>query len=151
MNNQTFKKLLSIFVLAIVTPAHAEWKTPTAGEVSELCKLERTNQEDSRTRFALCSMPIKGFIDGYKRGAAKGMRTAFIEDAKNLATVQGIQDLQNRASVLRARSECMPPAATADQVEQVFINFVRQHPELKNSEYPAVLSDAIEEYFCPAR
>lgn len=142
--------MLFLFGQLISANTHAEWKTSAASELATACKSNRRgNEQEVRVHFSLCSMPIKGFLDGYKRGAAKGLLTAFIDDRKNLATTEGINDLQNRIGILRRRSECFPPSATTEQVEEVFLNFLRKHSNRAADPYPDVLSDSIEEYFCP--
>lgn len=129
--------------------ARAEWATPTASEMAQSCNLARDTPANTQKKFALCSMLIKGFTDGYRRGANKGMRTAFTADQANLATTQGIDDLVRRITAIRPRAECIPQAATTEQIEIVFVNYVKEHPSFSHIEYPSVLSGAIEEYFCP--
>lgn len=149
---KTTRKLCFV-VLGLVTAgvAQAEWNMPTAGEMAKACRTNKDTADGARTHFALCSTIVKGFMDGYRRGAARGLRTGFTGDAKNLATIQGVSDAQNRIAVLGPRASCLPAVATTDQVEQVLLNYVESHPTALRHPYPEVLSDAIEEYFCPDR
>jgi len=141
------RRVFIAFCFLLCTNAYAEWATPTAAEIANKCKYT----ENPKSKFALCDAVVKGYVDGYKRGVARGLRSGFIFDKKNLDTSRGIADTFARIAIVTPQATCLPEAATTEQIEIVLVNYVDLHPKRGNDPYPTVLSDAIEDYFCPVR
>ena len=141
---------LALFALAMLsTSAYAQSAT-SAGLVAFQCKqINSTNLSTSTVAAGLCTFLLRGFADGLRVGANRGIRTAFIDDTQNLATTKGIDDLQFRVGLVRAKAQCLPPQATIGQLTEVFVRFMDAHPERKDEPYAEPLTDAIESYFCP--
>lgn len=98
---------------------------------------------------AACIMVIDGFVNGYMAGAKRGVRTAFLQDQQNLATTKGMKDARQRVFRLYPVAKCLPELGTTKQVADVFVTYLKVHPERRKEHYGQVLTDAIESYFCP--
>lgn len=48
-----------------------------------------------------------------------------------------------------ANGQCIPPIVPAEQLQDAFIHYVDEHPEVKKLPYDSVLRDAIESRYCP--
>jgi hypothetical protein len=131
--------------LAQLTPTQGA----TAGDMALACTLKNGKDAEQARYLYMCLLPIKGFTDGYKRGVANGVRTSFLSDSANLATIQGIDNAQIRTGLARKKAECMPPVATIEQIAEVFVHYIEAHPTTAGAAYATPLGDAIEGYFCP--
>lgn len=146
------RRLLFLALVCAAASVQAQ-TTPTAGTVYVQCRQLTLNPspapEALATAVGLCTFLLRGFVDGFVAGSRRGVRTAFISDAQNLATTKGINDLQSRVSLVSPKAQCLPPAATLGQVAEVFIRYLDAHPQRSSELYPEPLIDAMEEYFCP--
>jgi Rap1a immunity proteins len=139
-----------LIVLATFATSAAAQSATSVGLVAFQCKqINSTNLSTSTVAAGLCTLLLRGFADGLRVGANRGIRTAFIDDSQNLATTKGIDDLQFRAGLVRAKAQCLPPQATIGQLTEVFVRFMDAHPERKDEPYSEPLTYAIESYFCP--
>ena len=138
--------VLTMLLLA-AGAAHAQRYT-LAGDLEPECKLAA---DGNAKGGAACIMVIDGFVNGYMAGAKRGVRTAFFEDQQNLSTTQGIDDVTQRVTHLYPSAKCFPELGTTKQVADVFVTYLKVHPQRRKEHYGQVLADAVESYFCPSR
>jgi hypothetical protein len=140
------KQIAFYFILTCAWCVQASAATSfTAGDVENSCKPIALSQPNDK----YCLTLIHGYVDGMRSGANRGLRTAFIQDEKNLETTQGIDDVRLRISRLRSQAACIPSQATVKQVADVFLKYVAAHPSRRNEPYQEVLLDAMESHYCP--
>jgi hypothetical protein len=128
------------------TEANNNLNILTADLLASACRSVATDSKGFQA--AICVFTIQGYMDGFSHGANRGLRVAFIQDGKNLAAIEGIDNIQLRLSLLRKSAHCMPEEATVMQVVDVFQQYVKHHPEISNNYYAEPLTDAVESYFC---
>lgn len=141
------KKIALLVFVAVLAwhPSHAQ-SAVTASAVESTCKAELSK---SPNQVGSCILLVRGYIDGLNSGASRGLRAAFFKDQKNLATTEGIDDVQFRISQLQASAACVPPQATAKQVAEVFLQYMKANPNRRNEPYREPMLDALESYYCP--
>jgi hypothetical protein len=135
----------ALLALTIWHPAQAQ-SYVNAAAVESTCKLELSKASKGP---GSCIMLFRGFIDGFASGADRGLRVAFMQDQKNLATTEGIDDVQFRIGQLRSSASCLPTQATAKQVAEVFLQFMKAHPNRRSEPYREPMLDALQSYYCP--
>lgn len=135
-----------IVLLLAASMTHGQEYT-SAGALESECKAVLNGNFEAG---AACTMVIDGFVNGYIAGAKRGVRIAFFQDQENLATTQGIDDAKQRVFRLYPIAKCLPKLVTVKQVADVFVTYLKVHPELRKEHYGQVLADAIESYFCPS-
>ena len=134
-----------LLALTSLHPAQAQ-SYMNAATVESTCKLELSKPSESP---GSCIILFRGYIDGFASGADRGLRVAFTQDQKNLATTAGIADVQSRIGQLSSSAACVPMQATAKQVVEVFLQFMKAHPNRRSEPYREPLLDALQSYYCP--
>ena len=122
--------------------------TEQAGRVSENCKLfmRRSGSVMLQTD---CVQRVAAFLKGWNAGVARGARSAFIFDAANLATTQGVTDVQRRSAALLPAAQCVGLSGrTFDTLVSGYIDFVAQVPSREFLDYGQVLQDYFEDVIC---
>ena len=118
----------------------------SAGVVETTCRYELSK---SPNEVGSCILLVRGYMDGFSSGANRGLRAAFFKDQKNLATTEGIDDVQFRIGQLQASAACIPPQATAKQVAEVFLQYMKAHTNRRDEPYREPMLDSLESYYCP--
>lgn len=141
------KRFLIALAFVLSQAAHASGEPMTAGTVQAACKAVRSGSTQM-TDLATC-IQLNGFVFGYLAGAKHGELAMLIHDDAALATTKGIADVRQRIGRVYPFASCISSDAAMQQVTDVFILYVDEHPETKSQPYPAVFKEAIESHYCP--
>ena len=137
-------------LVAGARPCASAVAVPTAGQLADRCKLS-LQSEPPPLAVAACTFVIQGYMAGFRDGATRGLRTAFVDDPQNLQTTKGVEDVTGRIDALRPKAQCVERSATIEQVTATFIVYVDSHPAERSLPYSQALENAFEAYFCGAR
>lgn len=66
-----------------------------------------------------------------------------------LAYIRGARDMLDALQMAGSGERCIPQPATLDQVKDVVVRYLRQHPEVRHFTRPSLIVAAVREAWCP--
>jgi hypothetical protein len=143
------KKLALLLTMAFSSAVNAQTPSTTAGAVALNCARVVPGMKIDNGASAMCVVQLSAFLNGWRAGADRGARTGLINDKAAEATVQGISDLQTRVAKLRPIARCMSDQVNYFDLARDLVAYVQRNPELASKPYSVVLTDMIQDSYCP--